>query len=86
MFFIKSLLKNFNFWQVFITKFSVKSWYRDPGKTPNPGSYRDCHQDPGRILACLLNYLKTKINEVIMFFASRRGVHDCSDHDVKNMA
>ena len=24
--------------------------YRDPGKTPNPGSYRDCHRDPGWIL------------------------------------
>ena len=24
--------------------------YQDPGKTPYPGSYRDCHRDPGRIL------------------------------------
>ena len=52
-----------DFWQVFITKLSEKipvrnpgkkvkfCRYQDAGKTPNTGSYWDCHQDPGPILA-----------------------------------
>ena len=39
--------------------------YRDPGKTPYPGSYRDCPRDPGQILGVLglLEKLQLPVSE-----------------------